>query len=109
MNITEPKHTEQEQLHKLSTSILIRHALEEIKDILQSKNESYGDSLDNGVDIFTTDTSIKVLSRKQYGICCRIDDKLARIKQVGITPDTLDTLDDIIGYLIRLKITFSQS
>ena len=38
-------------------------------------------------------------------ICARIDDKLARIKNKGITDKTEDTVDDLIGYLLLLKMS----
>ena len=37
-------------------------------------------------------------------ICARIDDKLSRIANSGLNDATEDTLDDLIGYLILLKI-----
>jgi hypothetical protein len=39
------------------------------------------------------------------GIKARINDKLNRIKQTGLTDVTEDTLDDLIGYLIHLNIS----
>ena len=38
------------------------------------------------------------------GILGRIDDKLNRIKTVGINDKTEDSVNDLIGYLIHLKI-----
>lgn len=93
-----------QELLKVNTEI--EEAAKEIVALLQSKNESYGDSLNNPLSIFSSEQNLKNLARRQYGICCRIDDKLARIAQVGLNSDTLDTLDDVIGYLIRLKLTF---
>tara|TARA_Y100000004_G_C8849808_1_gene384243 strand:+ start:553 stop:702 length:150 start_codon:yes stop_codon:yes gene_type:complete len=39
-------------------------------------------------------------------ICARIDDKLMRIANAGINENTLDTIDDLIGYLVLLKIAY---
>jgi hypothetical protein len=39
----------------------------------------------------------------------RIDDKLARIKNKGLNDKTEDTLMDLIGYLILLKIAYIQN
>jgi hypothetical protein len=38
------------------------------------------------------------------GIKARINDKLNRIKQVGLNDKTEDTVDDLIGYLVHLQI-----
>ena len=35
----------------------------------------------------------------------RLDDKLARIKNKGINDKTEDTVDDLIGYLLLLKMS----
>jgi hypothetical protein len=37
-------------------------------------------------------------------LCARIDDKLMRIKTKGITDETEDTVQDLIGYLILLRV-----
>ena len=37
-------------------------------------------------------------------IKARIDDKLSRISNIGLNDATEDTLDDLIGYLLLLKI-----
>jgi hypothetical protein len=42
-------------------------------------------------------------------LCARIDDKLARIKNRGIDKNTLDTVDDLIGYFVLLKIAIKDS
>jgi len=90
------------------TNQQIRLVADEIVELLQTKNASYGDSLSNPLSIFSSEQNLKNLARRQYGICCRIDDKLARIATVGLNEDTLDTLDDVIGYLLRLKLTFKK-
>ena len=38
-------------------------------------------------------------------ISARIDDKLARISNKGINDETEDTVDDLIGYLLLLKMS----
>ena len=45
---------------------------------------------------------------KMDGILGRIDDKLNRIKAVGINDKTEDTVSDLIGYLIHLKIMLTK-
>ena len=68
-----------------------------IKDLLLEKNASYGDSALTPIQVFSKLNS-------EEAICARIDDKMSRIKNKGITSDTADTVDDLIGYLILLKI-----
>jgi len=75
----------------------IRWTCNEIRDLLVSKNKAYGDSALEPENIFSK------LDNAQ-GICARIDDKLSRIKNTGLNDATEDTLDDLIGYLILLKI-----
>ena len=59
--------------------------------------EAYGDSALNPANIFARGNAIE-------NLCCRIDDKLMRIKMRGITDETEDTVQDLIGYLILLKV-----
>ena len=75
----------------------IKWTCNEIRDLLLSKNEAYGDSALSPENIFSK------LDNAQ-AICARIDDKLSRIKNNGLDDATEDTLDDLIGYLILLKI-----
>lgn len=71
-----------------------------LKEFLVGKNIAYGDSLQNPNGIFQKD--------KKGGLLGRIDDKLNRINSVGITDDTEDTVEDLIGYLIHLKIMINR-
>ena len=75
----------------------IRWTCNEIRDLLVSKNKAYGDSAIEPDNIFSK------LDNAQ-AICARIDDKLSRIKNRGLNDATEDTLDDLICYLILLKI-----
>ena len=75
----------------------IKWTCNEIRDLLLSKNRAYGDSALSPDNIFSK------LDNAQ-AICARIDDKLSRIKNTGLDDETEDTLDDLIGYLILLKI-----
>jgi hypothetical protein len=75
----------------------IKWTCNEIRDLLLSKNKAYGDSALSPDNIFSK------LDNAQ-AICARIDDKLSRIKNNGLNDATEDTLDDLIGYLILLKI-----
>jgi len=65
--------------------------------LLLEKNEAYGDSALNPANIFAKGSAIE-------NLCARIDDKLMRIKMRGITDETEDTVQDLIGYLILLKV-----
>jgi hypothetical protein len=73
-----------------------RHC-DRIKQLLVKKNEAYGSAATEPLGVFSK------LSPAE-GIMVRIDDKLKRIKNSGITEDTEDTIQDLIGYLILLKI-----
>jgi len=79
----------------------IKWTCNEIRDLLLAKNKAYGDSALEPDNIFSK------LDNAQ-AICARIDDKLSRIKNVGLDDKTEDTLDDLIGYLILLKIAREQ-
>ena len=80
------------------TAVLIEKICVDIQDLLLKKNQSYGDSALNPVRIFS-----KASSKEQ--ILVRIDDKLNRIKQgLDILDKDEDVLQDLIGYLILLKV-----
>ena len=79
----------------------IKWTCDNIRDLLLSKNRAYGDSALSPDNIFSK------LDNAQ-AICARIDDKLSRIKNNGLDDKTEDTLDDLIGYLILLKIAREQ-
>lgn len=81
----------------MDTKDLILEESEAVRDLLIKKNEAYGDSALNPANIFAKGNAIE-------NLCCRIDDKLMRIKMRGITDETEDTVQDLIGYLILLKV-----
>ena len=78
------------------TQFTIGQVCDEIKEMLIAKNKSYGDSALNPVRVFSTSNSVEQLH-------VRIDDKLSRITRGGSYIGDND-LDDLIGYLILLKI-----
>ena len=84
------------------TQNAIKWTCDEVRDMLIEKNKAYGDSALNPDNIFSKLDSAEA-------ICARIDDKLSRIKNVGLDDKTEDTLDDLIGYLILLKIARSNT
>lgn len=72
-----------------------------IKDMLLKKNEAYGNSALSPVNIFSK-------QKAHESLCARIDDKLARISNCGITDETEDTIHDLCGYLILLIIAIEN-
>ena len=73
--------------------------LREVRELLISKNEKYGNAALSPIRVFSKADS-------EQGLCVRIDDKLSRIANKGFSPDTdEDTLVDLIGYLVLLKIS----
>jgi hypothetical protein len=81
----------------METSELITDEARKIVLLLLEKNKSYGDTANN---------QTKKLSKLDAveGLCARIDDKLSRIQNKGINDLTEDTISDLIGYLILLKV-----
>ena len=75
----------------------ITKACDNIKALLLSKNEKYGDSALQPLGVFSKLNSAEAIK-------ARIDDKLSRIANTGLNDATEDTLDDLIGYLLLLKI-----
>ena len=85
----------------MKTEYLINKIAEEVKELLLQKNKDYGDTANNPISIFSKLDSTEA-------ICARIDDKLSRIKNKGINDKTEDTVTDLIGYLILLKVSLRQ-
>ena len=75
----------------------VSSVLSEIRDMLISKNEKYGNSALEPLGVFSQ------LSAKE-GLLVRIDDKLKRIKNGSLEKDDEDVINDLIGYLVLLKI-----
>lgn len=73
----------------------------DVRDLLLEKNAAYGDSALKPSNIFARGSAVD-------NIACRIDDKLMRIKNKGLNDATEDTLQDLIGYLILLKIAIED-
>jgi hypothetical protein len=82
----------------MSTQNDIRLVCNQIEELLLAKNAKYGDSALQPVRIFSKATPVEQ-------ILVRIDDKLSRIsKGVGLLAADEDVLQDLIGYLVLLKI-----
>jgi len=75
----------------------VSEVLIEIKDLLVYKNKKYGNSALEPLGVFSK------LSAKE-GLLVRIDDKLKRIKNGSLEKDDEDVVNDLIGYLVLLKI-----
>jgi len=84
-----------------STEELIKEVGRDIVMLLIEKNKAYGDTANHPPQIFSK------LSAKE-GILARIDDKLSRIKNKGINDNTEDSVKDLIGYLILLKVQLKK-
>lgn len=84
-----------------STEELIKDVGRDIVMLLIEKNKAYGDTANHPPQIFSK------LSAKE-GILARIDDKLSRIKNKGINDNTEDSVKDLIGYLILLKVQLKK-
>lgn len=79
------------------TGILIKRTCDEIRDLLLQKNAEYGNSAIEPLRLFS-----KTNPAEQIRV--RIDDKLSRIANKKEKSIKEDTLMDLIGYLILLKI-----
>ena len=85
----------------MNTEDLIIKVSNEVKDLLIEKNRAYGNSALNQSNIFSQGDVFESLGS-------RIDDKLMRIKNRGINDETEDTVSDLIGYLILLKVAIQK-
>lgn len=75
----------------------VYRVLSEITEMLIAKNQKYGNSAIEPLGIFSD------LSPEE-GLKVRIDDKLKRIKNGSLDRDDEDVVNDLIGYLVILKI-----
>ena len=73
----------------------------DILDLLLDKNIAYGNSALEPVRIFST------ASTKEQ-ILVRVDDKLSRIQRGSEYPGD-DTVNDLIGYLVLLKVAMTEN
>ena len=81
----------------MSTKNSIKQKCRELQELLLSKNEKYGNSALDPLQVFSQAGAVA-------GIKVRIDDKLKRIQNAGLVDATEDTLQDLAGYLILLMI-----
>ena len=86
----------------LNTQQEIAKVCDSIKNLLLDKNRKYGDSALNPNRIFSKASPVEQ-------IFVRIDDKLSRIsKGAGLIANDEDVINDLIGYLVLLKIAQKQ-
>ena len=84
------------------TQIEIACVCDDIKELLLYKNQQYGDSALNPSRIFSKASAVEQL-------LVRIDDKLNRIKKgAGLVATDEDVIQDLIGYLVLLKISMES-
>jgi hypothetical protein len=84
------------------TQLRIAHTCDSIKDLLLDKNAKYGDSALNPTRVFSKLGPVEQLY-------VRIDDKLSRIsKGAGLLATDEDVINDLIGYLVLLKIALQD-
>ena len=75
---------------------------DEIKELLIEKNKKYGNSALNPCRVFSKASTTEQL-------LVRIDDKLNRImKGAGLLATDEDVINDLIGYLVLLKISMES-
>ena len=88
----------EENMTMTKTQEEIAAICEDIKELLLYKNKQYGDSALNPSRIFSKASAVEQL-------LVRIDDKLNRIKKgAGLVGEDEDVIQDLIGYLVLLKI-----
>ena len=79
----------------------IKRVCDDVKELLLLKNAKYGDSALHPQRVFSDADAIEQIK-------VRIDDKLSRIATTGFSAADEDTLQDLIGYLVLLKIALSR-
>jgi hypothetical protein len=79
----------------------VYQVLSEITEMLITKNQKYGNSAIEPLGIFSD-------LDPEEGLKVRIDDKLKRIKNGSLDKDDEDVVNDLIGYLVLLKIHANQ-
>jgi hypothetical protein len=85
----------------LQTEQDIERVANQVKELLVAKNRSYGDSALHPSRIFSKSDNVEQL-------LVRIDDKLSRIQNGHDWPGD-NEIDDLIGYLVLLKIAKERS
>lgn len=79
----------------------VRTVLSEIEKLLVAKNEAYGNSALDPINVFSMASAVEQLK-------VRIDDKLNRLYR-GKEYGSEDTVTDLLGYLVLLKIAEAEN
>ena len=82
------------------TQKMIKKECDQIAALLITKNQSYGNSFAEPINIFSKQPPEEQLAT-------RIDDKLNRLAK-GSTFQNEDTILDLIGYLVLLRVLRTQ-
>ena len=90
-----------ESLLKMDTKDDIIRVCNATRDLLIKKNKAYGDSALSPLAMFGSGDPIVSLG-------ARMDDKLMRLRSLGIGIQTIDTLYDLHGYLTLLLIAIER-
>lgn len=77
--------------------IMIAEECDSVKKLLLMKNDEYGDSAFFPKRIFSKSSSIEQIK-------VRIDDKLSRLANDTAKQISEDTVQDLIGYLILMRV-----
>ena len=85
-------------LNMTDSQLKIATVCDDVKELLLHKNNKYGNSALEPARIFSKSSAVEQ-------ILVRIDDKLNRIqKGAGLVGEDEDVIQDLIGYLVLLKI-----
>lgn len=82
------------------TQVDIATTCDSIKELLLDKNRKYGDSALNPVRVFSKSDNMEQIR-------VRLDDKLSRLRNQQQDEDE-DVINDLIGYLVLLKVAQMQ-
>lgn len=74
----------------------VQQVLYPLEDLLVAKNEAYGNSALDPINVFSKSTAVEQIK-------VRIDDKISRLYH-GKEYGDEDTITDLMGYLILLRI-----
>lgn len=85
----------------IGTELLITEECEALKNLLIEKNRAYGDSALRRGKIFDISPV--------EAIKARINDKASRLFNSGLNDKTEDTLQDIMGYMVLLRIALRDA
>ncbi len=88
------------QTHATAFAEKVKQITDDLAELLISKNKKYGNSALDPIRVFSSANPTEQL-------LVRLDDKLSRIKTQHITEDE-DVLEDLLGYLVLLKISINK-